>query len=74
MVEKFYTSSTIAGEGIEIPKLEAENEMKRHSLNAKAMNSLVYALISMNSIRFAIVKRPSKSETFEVTHEGNEQS
>lgn len=62
MVEKCYTSSTIAGEGIEIPKLEdklAENEMKRHLLNAKAMNSLVYALISMNSIRFAIVKRPS---------------
>lgn len=59
MVEKCYTSPIITVEGIEIPKLEdqlAENEMKRHSLNDKAMSALVCALILVNSIGFAIVE------------------
>lgn len=47
MVNKGYSPPTITSESIQVFKLEEnyeENKMKKDSLNAKAINALVYVL------------------------------
>lgn len=66
-VEKEYSSPIITIEGVQLPKLENgpnENEMRMDSLNAKAVNALVYALRADEFCRVYNCEMPKNFWTF----------